>query len=122
MAPSKFLKNIVVILCFERRFSKQNSVIRLKSNILPPAIFGLATLLLLARAVEVNALAQGALRRFTQWLLVEHPTFHLGGGYSTTVNPIIYASRLLPTYPNQLMAMSQFFLLNSSCWSCPALD
>ena len=43
----KFLENIV-ILCFERRFSKQNSVIRLKSNILPPQffdpqIFGLVT-------------------------------------------------------------------------------
>ena len=31
--PPKFLENIV-ILCFERRFSKQNSVIRLKLNIL----------------------------------------------------------------------------------------
>jgi len=31
----KFLENIG-ILCFERRFSKQNSVIRLKSNILAP--------------------------------------------------------------------------------------
>ena len=29
----KFVENIV-ILCFERRFSKQNSVIRLKLNIL----------------------------------------------------------------------------------------
>jgi len=34
MTPQKFLENIV-ILCFKRRFSKQNSVIRLKSNILP---------------------------------------------------------------------------------------
>ena len=33
--PPQFLENIV-ILCFERRVSKQNSVIRLKSNILPP--------------------------------------------------------------------------------------
>jgi len=33
MPPPKFVKNIV-ILCFERRFSKQNSVIRLKLNIL----------------------------------------------------------------------------------------
>jgi len=41
--PPIFLENIV-ILCFERRFSIQNSVIRLKSNILPPSIFGLATL------------------------------------------------------------------------------
>jgi len=49
MPPPKFLENIV-ILCFERRFSKQNSVIRLKSSILAPPkffgpsqIFGLAT-------------------------------------------------------------------------------
>ena len=39
--PPKFLENMV-ILCFERRFSKQNRVIRLKSNILVPQIFGLA--------------------------------------------------------------------------------
>jgi len=37
-APPKFLENIV-ILCFERRFSIQNSVIRLKSNILAPPNF-----------------------------------------------------------------------------------
>jgi len=35
MAPKKFLENIV-ILPFQRRFSKQNGDIRLKSNILPP--------------------------------------------------------------------------------------
>jgi len=33
-APPKFLENIV-ILCFKRRVPQQNSVIRLKSNILP---------------------------------------------------------------------------------------
>ena len=33
--PPKFLEH-VVILCFEGRFSKQNSVIRLKSKILAP--------------------------------------------------------------------------------------
>ena len=37
---------------------------------------------LLAGAVEVNALAQGALRQFTQW--IEHPTLQLGGGHLTT--------------------------------------
>jgi len=49
MATPKFLENIV-ILCFERRFSKQNRVSRLQSNILAPPkifvpqkIFGLAT-------------------------------------------------------------------------------
>jgi len=36
--PPKFLENIV-ILCFERCFSKQNIVIRLKLNILSPRIF-----------------------------------------------------------------------------------
>jgi len=36
MAPSEFLEHIV-ILCFERRYPKQNSVIRLKSNILAPS-------------------------------------------------------------------------------------
>jgi len=36
--PPQNLENIV-ILCFERRFSKQNSVIRLKSNILAPTNF-----------------------------------------------------------------------------------
>jgi len=34
----QFLENIT-ILCFERRFSKQNSVIRLKSSILTPQFF-----------------------------------------------------------------------------------
>ena len=40
MAPPKCLENIVT-LCFEKRFSKQNSVIRLKSYTLtPPKFFG----------------------------------------------------------------------------------
>jgi len=38
MPPTKVLENIVN-LCFERRFSEQNSVIRLKSNILAPPKF-----------------------------------------------------------------------------------
>jgi len=48
MPAPKYLENIV-ILCFERRLSKQNSVIRVKSNILalpnflPPQIFVQAT-------------------------------------------------------------------------------
>jgi len=37
MAP-EFLEN-TAMLCFERRFSKQNSVIRVKSNILAPKKF-----------------------------------------------------------------------------------
>jgi len=36
--PPKFSENIVM-LCFERCFSKQNSVIRLKASILPPPKF-----------------------------------------------------------------------------------
>ena len=49
--PPTVLENIV-ILCFERRFSRQDSVIRLKLNILPLKRFGLATpLLLLLRNV-----------------------------------------------------------------------
>jgi len=49
----KFLEYIV-ILCFERRFAKQNSIIRLKSNILPrPKIFGLATSLFVV-SIERN--------------------------------------------------------------------
>jgi len=40
--------------------------------------------MLLAGAVEVNALAQGTLQQFTQWLWIEHPTFQLGGGHFTT--------------------------------------
>ena len=37
MPPKRF--ESIVILCFERRFSKQNSVILLNSNILPPPNF-----------------------------------------------------------------------------------
>jgi len=41
VAPFKFLENMV-ILCLERRFSKQNRVIRLKSNSLAsPNFLGL---------------------------------------------------------------------------------
>jgi len=38
-----------------------------------------AWIVLLTGAVEVNALVQGALRRFTQWPWIEHPTFQLTG-------------------------------------------
>ena len=43
-----------------------------------------AWIVLLAGAIEVNALAQGTLRQFTKWLWIEHPTFQLGGGHFTT--------------------------------------
>jgi len=32
---------------------------------------------LLSEAFEMNALAQGALRQFTQWLWIEHAAFQL---------------------------------------------
>jgi len=38
-APPKCLE-LIVILCFERRYPKQNSIIRLKSNILAPKFLG----------------------------------------------------------------------------------
>jgi len=41
--PSKKILENTVILCFERRFSKQDIVIRLISNILAPKRFGQAT-------------------------------------------------------------------------------
>jgi len=50
-----------------------------------------AWIVLLAGAVEVNALAQGTLRQFTQWLWIEHPTFQLRGGHFTV--------ELLPPIP-----------------------
>ena len=37
LAPKFF--EYIVILCFERHYPKQNSVIRLKSNILPPNVW-----------------------------------------------------------------------------------
>jgi len=40
--------------------------------------------MLFVAVVEVNAFAQGALRRFTQWPWIEYPTFQSGGGHSTT--------------------------------------
>jgi len=43
-----------------------------------------ARIVLLAGAVEVNALPQGVLHQFTQWVFIEHPTFQLRGGHFTT--------------------------------------
>jgi len=34
--------------------------------------------------VEVNAIAQGMLQRFTQWPWIEHPTFQMRSGPSIT--------------------------------------
>jgi len=44
----------------------------------------IASIVLLAGAVVVKALFQGALRQFTQWLWIEYPTFQLGGEHLTT--------------------------------------
>jgi len=51
--PPKCLENIV-ILCFVRRFSEQNSASRLKSNISPTKNFGLATPLLSSKVKTWN--------------------------------------------------------------------
>jgi len=49
--------------------------------------------MMLLGAVEANALA---LRRSTQWPLVEHPTFQLRGGHSTTElsSPMIHCKSI----------------------------
>jgi len=54
----KFLEN-TVILCFERRFSKQNSVISLKSNILAPQNFFPKKNLGLATPLEGDCVSPG---------------------------------------------------------------
>jgi len=50
--PSKFLE---VILCFERQYPNQNSVIRPKSNILAPTSFGADYWFLVPLSRGVNA-------------------------------------------------------------------
>jgi len=51
--PPKFLENIV-IMCFERRCSKQNRVIRLKSSISPPTNFWAGYPTAVIRSSDVN--------------------------------------------------------------------
>ena len=90
MLPLKFLENIV-ILWFERRFSKQNSAIRLKSNILAPQIFWLATPLVLwfshIASILADSLSVEQVRHvfasfvvFTLYGLVWLPGVQPGGG------------------------------------------
>ena len=80
---SKFSKNMV-ILCFERRFSKQNRVIRLKWNILalpifcPPQVFGLAAPLSLLLDLERNT--QQCLVVRNLFLCAEMSLFYVRGG------------------------------------------
>jgi len=71
--PLKLLGNIV-ILCFERRFSKRNCDIRLKSNILPPQkISGLAASLLLAGCFSDTLLQILFLPTYTRTMdMIEH--------------------------------------------------
>jgi len=64
MSPLKFLEYIV-ILCFERGYTKQNTVFRLKSNILPPPVFVLATLLTM-NLVSVDPFHVSGYTAFTQ--------------------------------------------------------
>jgi len=45
-----------------------------------------AWIMIFVGAVTVIALAQGALRRVTQWPWIEHTTFQFGGGHSTGNN------------------------------------
>jgi len=56
-----------------------------------------AWIVILARAAEVNAHAQGALRQFTHWPWIEHPTFQLGGGHFTTklLPPHVYCDKFI---------------------------
>jgi len=53
MAPIKVLEYIV-ILCLERQYPKRNSVIRRKSKILTPQIFGLLSLVKLSNSMKAN--------------------------------------------------------------------
>jgi len=41
-------------------------------------------MLCFSSGVALKGVAQGALRRVTQWPWIEHPTFQLRGGHSTT--------------------------------------
>jgi len=59
--PPKFLEH-TVILYFERLYPKQDSVIRIKSNILAPQIFGLATLLPSSVVVQHHVIVQDLYR------------------------------------------------------------
>ena len=51
--PPQFVEHMV-ILYFERRYPKQNSFIRLKSDLLPPNVFGLPQVFGLARLLLVD--------------------------------------------------------------------
>ena len=68
--------------------------------------------LILAGAVEVNVLAQGPLRQFTQRPWIEHVTFQLRGGHSTTeLSPPPGSAALCASHPssNNRTRLSQCF-------------
>jgi len=54
IAPQIFCIYSIFILCVERWYLKQNSIIHLKSNILPPTNFGLTTPLALVCVTEFS--------------------------------------------------------------------
>jgi len=87
--PPKFLENIV-ILCFERRFFKQNSVIRLQSHILVPRkVFWPPPNFWAGYATGIMSFAT-----------YELPTFTLNGStcktYSMSIIPGREQSKILP--------------------------
>jgi len=67
-----------------------------------------AWIVLLAGAVEVNALVQGALRQFTQWLWIDHSTFQLTGGrFATDLLPPSMQQAATAPYRNELCLCSR---------------
>jgi len=76
--------------------------------------------MLFAEAVEVNALAQ--VRRITQWPWIEHPTFQLGSGHSTTDLIALSTARGLPWTHGQSQMVwllpSKFVFKSSNSFSC----
>jgi len=110
MPPPRFLENIV-ILCFKRRFSKQNSVIRLKSNILalpnfcPPQIFGLATPLAASERVFC--------KRVTAGHVVNSRRANLK---SSSVNDILFFNGALKLKTKRSRLTKRFHIFTSPCF------
>jgi len=87
--------NLVLIMNDYFRCAKNNGSLKSNRKLLTVQLFfynfddsywrqAEAWIVLLAGVVEVNALAQGALRQFIQWSWIEHPIFQLRGGHFTT--------------------------------------
>jgi len=90
----QFLENIV-ILCFERRFSKQNSVTRLKSNILAPQIFCPPKCL-------------GWLRRWSHHLELGQPLGHFPVGVTSRTCLANISWDILDTHRINVVEISRF--------------